>query len=253
MGSFADKVAIVTGGNSGIGKAAALAFAREGVSVVIAARRLDAGVETVEMIEKEGGKAIFVPCDVSQGADVEHLVKKAIETYGKLDYAFNNAGIPAERLMLADQTEAHFDQIVGINLKGVWWCMKYEIPAMLKSGRGSIVNCSSTAAFKTVRGISLYTATKAALVGITKGAAVDYAKKGIRINAVCPSIIETALSQDYQHADNPKAAEAVAKAHPMGRIGRPEEVAKAVLWLCSDDASFVTGEALAVDGGFLAV
>jgi NAD(P)-dependent dehydrogenase (short-subunit alcohol dehydrogenase family) len=148
-------------------------------------------------------------------------------------------------MALADMSEMQFDQIVNLNIKGTWWCLKYEIPAMIQSGGGCIVNCSSTAAFKTTKGISVYTATKAALVGMTKGAAVDYAKKGIRINAVCPSLVETAMSSDYQHLAE--------KAHPMGRLCRPEEVADAVLWLCSDKASFITGEALAIDGGFLSV
>jgi NAD(P)-dependent dehydrogenase (short-subunit alcohol dehydrogenase family) len=245
VGSFDDKVVLVTGGNSGIGKVTACAFAKEGAYVVIAARRKEAGLEVVEKITATGGKATYIQCDITQGADVEKLINRTIETYGKLNIAFNNAGVAGDRIALAEMTEEQFDLIVNLNVKGTWWCMKYEIPAMLQSGGGSIVNCSSTAAFKTTRGISVYTATKAALLGMTKGAAVDYAKKGIRINAVCPTIVETSLSSEFQHL--------AAKAHPMGRLCQPEEVADAVLWLCSDKASFITGEALAIDGGFLSV
>lgn len=245
MGLFQEKVVLVTGGNSGIGKVTAFAFAREGASVVISARRQDLGLEVVEAIKKEGGTAAFVQCDVTRGPDVENLVESAVETYGKLDIAFNNAGMAGDRVPMADMTEEQFDQIVNLNIKGTWWSMKYEIPAIIKSGGGCIVNCSSTAAFKTTRGISIYTATKAALVGMTKGAAVDYAKKGVRINAVCPSVVETSLSEEYH--------DLVAKTHPMGRLGHPEEVANAVIWLCSDRATFTTGETLAVDGGFLSV
>jgi NAD(P)-dependent dehydrogenase (short-subunit alcohol dehydrogenase family) len=245
VGSFDDKVVLVTGGNSGIGKITACAFAREGASVVIAARRKEAGLEVVGDIEASGGKAIYIQCDVTHGSDVENLVRRTMETFRRLDVAFNNAGAVGDNIALADMSEAQFDQIVDLNFKGTWWCMKYEIPAMLQSGGGCIVNCSSTAAFKTTRGISVYTATKSALVGLTKGAAVDYARKGIRINAVCPTIVETSLSSEYQHL--------AAKAHPMGRLCRPEEVAESVLWLCSDKASFITGEALAIDGGFLSV
>ncbi len=253
MGLFSDKVVLVTGGNSGIGKAAAIAFAREGASVVIAARRIEAGEEVVKIIQSAGNSAMFVQCDVTRGDDVEKLVNTVLDNFGRLDVAFNNAGIAGDRLPLADVTEAQFDRIVDLNVKGTWWCMKHEIPAMIKNGGGCIVNCSSTAAYKTTRGISIYTTTKAALVAMSKGAAVDYARQGIRVNAVCPSIVETTMSTDYRHEDNAKAAEAVAKAHPMGRVCQPDEVANAVLWLCSENASFVTGEALVVDGGFLAV
>lgn len=253
MNYFVNKVVIVTGGNSGIGKATALAFAREGANVIIASRRAEAGLETVRLIEAEGGRSIFVPCDVSKGPDVERLVASTLETYGRLDIAFNNAGITAEKRVLADLTEEQFDRLMNINLKGTWWCMKYEIPAMIKSGGGCIVNCSSTAAFKTSRGLSHYTASKAAVIGITKGASVDYARQGIRINSVCPGLIDTVMTEESMNLRDPKAAQAIAKSQPLGRIGQPEEVANAVLWLCSDKASFVTGENLTVDGGLLSV
>lgn len=245
MKFFDDKVVLVTGGNSGIGKVTACAFAREGARVVIAARREEAGLAVVGEIENAGGKAAYIQCDVTHGDDVEKLVNHIVEEYGKLNIAFNNAGMAGDRMPLADMSEEQFDRIITLNIKGTWLCMKYEIPAMLSSGGGCIVNCSSTAAFKTTRGISAYTATKAALVGMTKGAAVDYAKKGIRINAICPGIVETSLSTEYQHL--------AAKAFPMGRLCLPEEVADAVLWLSSDKSSFITGGAIGIDGGFLSV
>ncbi|MFB3812625.1 MAG: glucose 1-dehydrogenase [Terriglobales bacterium] len=253
MGQFAGKAVIVTGGNSGIGKAAALAFAREGARVAIGARSVNAGRETVELIETEGGQAIFVQCDVTRTADVERLVACTVATFGRLDIAFNNAGIAGDRMPLAELTEEQFERVVDVNVKGVWRCMKHEIPAMLKTGGGCIVNCSSTAAFKTGRGLSSYTTTKAALLGMTKAAAVDYARLGIRVNAVCPSIVDGGMAVESMRLDDAKTAVALAKAHPMGRLCRVEEVAQVILWLCSDGASFVTGEALLVDGGFLSV
>lgn len=253
MSRFSDKVVIVTGGNSGIGRATALAFAREGAKVVIAARRTDEGLATVAAITGEGGTATFVACDVTRGTDVERVVATTIEAYGRLDIAFNNAGIVGDRTPLAEVPEAEFDRVVDVNLKGVWLAMRSEIPAMIASGGGSIVNCSSTAAFKMSRGIAVYTATKAALIGLTKGAALDYSRQGIRINAVCPGIIETDFSAEYYRADDAKAASAVARAHPLGRVGQPLDVASAVLWLSSGDATFVTGQTVIVDGGLTLV
>ena len=251
MGPFDGKVALVTGGNSGIGKATALKFAGEGAKVVVAARRENESMQVVDAITKAGGEAVFFKTDVTKSGEVEALVNSAVQSFGRLDMAFNNAGISGGSQLIADITEADFDKIVNINVKSIWACMKYEIPAMLQSGGGSIVNNSSMGAFRTMRGISLYTATKAAVVGMTKGAAVDYARKGIRVNAVCPGIIKTPLSDEHQHLDDPEAEAAVGSRHPIGRVGTPEEVADAVIWLCSGASSFVTGQTLAVDGGYL--
>lgn len=251
MGLFDGKVALITGGNSGIGKAAVLKFAGEGAKVVIAARRESEGMQVVDEVKKAGSEAVFFKTDVTECDQVEELIENAVEHFGRLDIAFNNAGISGGSQLIADITEADFDQIININVKSIWACMKYEIPAMLQGGGGSIVNNSSMGAFRTMRGISLYTATKAAVVGMTKGAAVDYARKGIRVNAVCPGIIKTPLSDEHQHLDDPEAEAAVGGRHPIGRVGTPEEVADAVLWLCSDASSFVTGQSIVVDGGLL--
>ena len=251
MGSFDGKVALVTGGNSGIGKATALKFAGEGAKVVVAARRENESMQVVDAIARAGGEAVFFKTDVTKSGDVEALVNSALQSFGRLDMAFNNAGITGDRRLLAELDEEDFDQIMNINVKSIWYCMKYEIPAMLQSGGGTVVNNSSMGAFRAMRGISLYTATKSAVVGMTKGAAVDYAREGIRVNAVCPGIIKTPLSEEHQHLDDPAAEEAVGNRHPIGRVGQPEEVADAVLWLCSDASSFVTGQSIVVDGGLL--
>jgi NAD(P)-dependent dehydrogenase (short-subunit alcohol dehydrogenase family) len=249
--SFDGKVAIVTGGNSGIGRAAAMRFAERGARVVIAARRTDEGNETVAEIRAAGGDAIFVRTDVSQEAQVKAMVRKTVETYGGLDYAFNNAGVPGTgpESTLTDATGEAWDLVMNVNLKGVWLCMKYQIPEMLKRGGGAIVNDSSVAGLQGGANFA-YVASKHGVVGLTKSAALIYAHQGLRINAVCPGYVRTPMVAPF--LKDPENSARVLAMEPIGRLGRPEEVAEAVVWLCSDDASFVTGIAMPVDGGLAA-
>jgi len=252
MKEFEGKVALITGGGSGIGRATALAFARDGAQVVIGNRNVQRGEETVSMIRDAGGKAIFRRTDVLVAAEIEALVDHAVKTYGRLDIAFNNAGIEGDiHPTIVDHTEASFDAIMDVNVKGVWLSMKYEIPRMLKHGSGSIVNCSSVAGVIGFPGIGIYVASKHAVVGLTKTAALEFSAKGIRINAVNPAVIDTEMVDRISGGMNMKKSE-LKSFHPIGRLGRVEEVAEAVLWLCSDRASFVTGHSLIVDGGFTA-
>jgi NAD(P)-dependent dehydrogenase (short-subunit alcohol dehydrogenase family) len=250
-GRVAGKVALVTGGSSGIGRATAQIFAREGAKVVVADVLVEGGEETVRLIKAAGGEAIFVKTDVSQPADVEALVKRAVETYGRLDCAFNNAGIEGVIQPTADYSEAHWDRVIAINLKGVWLCMKSELQQMLKQGGGAIVNTASVAGLVGGAGASAYVASKHGVNGLTKTAALEYAKAGIRVNAVCPGAIRTPMLE-RAFAGNPQLMESMAAMEPVGRMAAPEEVAEAVVWLCSDAASFVTGLPMAVDGGWVA-
>jgi NAD(P)-dependent dehydrogenase (short-subunit alcohol dehydrogenase family) len=249
MSSFKDKVALITGGTSGIGRATAVAFAREGAKVVVTGRREREGQETVDLIKKAGGQAIFLKTDVAEEADVKAMVEKTVATYGHLDYAFNNAGIEQLPTPLLEQTEEAFDQIININVKGVWLSMKHEIPQMLKNGGGAIVNMASVAGLIGFPGIPIYIASKHAVLGLTKSVALEYAKSGIRINAVSPAAIETDMVDRFVGKEG-DARQQLASMHPMGRMGKPEEIADAVIYLCSDRASFVTGQSLALDGGF---
>ena len=254
-GRLDQKVALVTGGASGIGRAAALAFAREGARVVVSDVTVVGGEETVQMIQAAGGTAMFVKADVSQGNEVERMVKLAVETYGRLDCAFNNAGIQGDLAQTAECSEENWQRIIAINLTGVWLCMKHAIPFMVQRGSGAIVNTASNFGLVGSNGMPAYAASKHGVLGLTKTAALEYAKAGVRINAVCPGptqtpLVDNVLRQQPQRADQIVAA--ILAREPVGRMGRPEEIAEAVVWLCSEAASFVTGIALAVDGGYVA-
>jgi NAD(P)-dependent dehydrogenase (short-subunit alcohol dehydrogenase family) len=247
---FESKVVLITGGNSGIGQATALAFAKKGAKVVVSARRVSEGNATVAMIKETGGEAYFVQTDVSKTTEVEAMVAACISKYGGLDYAVNNAGIGGSGFIpAAEYEEEIWDNVIDINLKGVWLCMKYEIPEMLKRGQGAIVNMSSVAGLKGGRIGVAYYASKHGVIGLTKSAAIEYAEQGVRINAVCPAVIKTPMTDPF--FEDKEMAASVTAMHPMGRVGRPEEVASTVLWLCSEDASFVTGHAHPVDGGYM--
>jgi len=245
------RVALVTGAANGIGRATALAFASSGHRVVVSDIDEQAGQATVELIEAAGGEARFIRCDVACAAEVRRLIEGTIAAYGRLDCAFNNAGIEIEKCKLADGTEDIFDAILGVNLKGVWLCMKYQIAAMLAQGGGSIVNTASVAGLIAAPKQSIYSASKHAVIGLSKSAAVEYARQNIRVNAICPAVIDTEM---YRRAstDDPKHVARVVAAHPIGRIGTVEEIAAAVLYLSSPAAGFTTGVALAVDGGLTA-
>ena len=252
MQNFTDKVAMITGASAGIGKATAIAFAQNGAKVVVADINQKDGEAVVNEITQAGGTAMFVPCDVTNDQQVMSLVDATIEAYGKLDIAFNNAGIEIEQSKLADGEESVFDKIMDVNVKGVWRCMKYQIPAMLKNGSGSIVNTASVAGLGAAPKMAIYSASKHAVIGLTKSAAVEYGKKGIRVNAVCPAVIDTEMFRRAAEAD-PRKAEYVAGMHPVGRIGKVEEIAEAVMYLCSSNSGFTTGIALPVDGGHTSV
>lgn len=247
------KVALVTGGASGIGRATALTFAREGAQLVIADMNAEGGQQTVHMITENGGEATFVQVDVSQVREVEAMISKAVETYGRLDCAHNNAGIGSRpRAPLHECTEETWDRVLAINLKGVWLCMKYEIIQMLKQGSGTIVNTASIMGLVgSWSGTAAYNASKHGVVGLTKTAALEYATSGIRVNAVCPGYIQTPLIEEALTSNPALEAQIVAR-HPVGRMGKPEEIAEAVVWLCADAASFVTGHTMTVDGGYIA-
>src|SRR3954463_6134377 len=252
MREFEGKIALITGGGSGIGRATAVAFGREGAQVVIGNRNVERGEETVAIIRKAGGRASFQRTDVSVAADVEALVEHTVKTCGRLDIAFNNAGSEGDvKPTIIDHTEATFDMIMDVNVKGVWLSMKYEIPQMLKTGAGAIVNCSSVAGVIGFPGIGIYSASKHAVVGLTKAAALEFSAQNIRVNAVNPAVIDTEMLDRLADGMNVKKDDLI-PFHPIGRLGRVEEVAEAVLWLCSDKASFVTGHSMMVDGGFTA-
>lgn len=246
------KIALITGGGSGIGRATALAFARRGIQTVISDVNVAGGEETVDLMRGAGGDGCFVRADVSQADDVAALVQAVIETYGRLDYAVNNAGISGGLVSrLHEVDESVFDQIIAINLKGVWLCMKYELPVMLQNG-GVIVNLASVAGLIGAPKGAAYAASKHGVVGLTRTAALEYAKYNIRVNAVCPSYTNTPMVSDITDSD-PVMERLTVNASPMKRLGKPEEIADAISWLCSDQATFVNGMALAVDGGLTAM
>jgi len=248
---FAGKVALVTGGTSGIGRETAVLFAKAGAKVVVAGRREVEGAETVELIREAGSEGLFVKTDVSKAEEVNGLIRQTAEKFGRLDVAFNNAGVEGVWVPIVRQSEEDWDRTIDINLKGVWLCLKHEIRQMLRQGGGgAIVNMSSIAGHVGSAGAAAYSASKHGVIGLTKTAALENAKSGIRVNAVCPGAIDTSMADRLFGA--PDVHKFVVGCHPIGRFGTPLEVAEAVLWMCSDRASFMTGQSLTLDGGFLA-
>ena len=248
---FLNKVVLITGASSGIGRATAVAFAREGARVLVACRRQTEAVETVRMIEDAGSVGRFVQTDVTRPSEVERMVAGALHSFGRLDIAFNNAGTAESPKAFIDQPEEVFDRVMAVTVKGVWLCMKAEITQMLKTGGGAIVNMASIGGVVGAAGAPIYAASKHAVIGLTKSTALEYARSGIRINAVCPGAIETESLGDY-FRKNEEVKKKMVAGHPIGRLGTPEEVAFAVLWLCLPDSAFVLGHSLLVDGGFTA-
>jgi NAD(P)-dependent dehydrogenase (short-subunit alcohol dehydrogenase family) len=249
-GDLLGKVALITGGTSGIGRDTAVLFAKQGAKVVITGRREAEGNETIALVKAAGGEGIFVKGDVSKSADVQAFVQKTVEKFGRLDMAFNNAGIEGNWKPIIEQTEEDWDTVIDINLKGTWLCLKLEIQQMLKQGGGAIVNMSSVAGLMGAGGAGIYVASKHGVIGLTRTAALEYATKGIRVNAVCPAVIETAMAERAFGA--PEVNKRVLAQHPIGRFGKPMEIAEAVLWLCSGKSSFMTGHYIVLDGGMLA-
>ena len=248
---FAGKVAVVTGGASGIGRAAALGFARGGASVVVADVDVAGGEETADLIAQAGGSTAFVKTDVRVASDVETMVAVAVNAFGRLDCAFNNAGVLGSGAAMVEFTEDDWDDVLDVNLKGVWLCMKHEIPAMLRTGGGAIVNTSSVAGLVGSQHSPAYAASKHGVVGLTKTAALQYAPHGIRVNCVCPAAVFSPMLETLT-TRNPQVGERLLASQPNERFASPEEVAEVVVWLCSNAASFVTGAALPVDGGYTA-
>lgn len=247
MKTFTDKVVLVTGGTSGIGQATALAFAQEGAAVVVAGRREKEGAESVALIEQAGGKGLFVRADVSVEEDVANMVAKTVKAFGKVDFAFNNAGVMLESAPITEVSSDTIDRILAINVRGVALCLKHEIPAILKAGGGGIVNTASFLGLRPFPNSAVYNASKFAIIGLSKSAALEFASQGVRVNAVCPGVIETPMNEEYRQDE--KGSAFLNGLQPVGRIGHPEEIASAVLYLCSPGAAFVTGTTLSVDGG----
>ncbi|MBI5601905.1 MAG: SDR family oxidoreductase [Deltaproteobacteria bacterium] len=253
-GPMTGKVALVTGATSGIGRATALAFAKEGAWVVaVGDSNVAGGKETVALVEGAGSQGLFVKCNVSKKEEVQHLILTTLKEFGRLDYACNNAGVQQQMALLAEIDEAEWDRIIAINLRGVFLCMKYEIQQMVKQGNGVIVNISSMGGLAAPSpGLSSYIASKHGVIGLTKAAAIEYARTGIRVNTVCPGVIETGMTAQFAAKASEEMMQLLVNMHPVGRFGKPEEVACAVIWLCSDLAAFVTGSSVVVDGGVTA-
>jgi NAD(P)-dependent dehydrogenase (short-subunit alcohol dehydrogenase family) len=249
--SFEGKVALVTGAASGLGLAAAKAFAESGASVVLADWHEKAVKDAASALAAQGHKTLAIRCDVSDGAQVEAMVAQTVAAFGRLDAAYNNAGVQNVLAETADTTREDYDRVMGINLRGEWSCMKFELRQMRKQGSGAIVNCSSLGGLVGGAERGIYHAAKHGVLGFTKSAALEYAARGIRINAICPGLIQTAMSDQMVAEGQGDALKAMEKSIPMGRVGRPEEIATAVLWLCSEAASYVTGQSISVDGGFI--
>jgi NAD(P)-dependent dehydrogenase (short-subunit alcohol dehydrogenase family) len=248
-----NKVALVTGAGSGIGRASALVFAREGAKVVVADIVAKGGEETVQLIKRAGGDAIFVQTDVTKSEQVQEMVNRAVEMYGRLDCAHNNAGIEGVVAPAAEYPEEQWDRVININLKGIWLSMRAEIPQMLRQGGGAIVNTASTLGVAGIPGLAAYGASKGGVIALTKTAALDYATQGIRINAIMPGVINTPMMARQMGENAHLAEQQYISLEPIGRLGRPEEIGEAAVWLCSEAASFVVGHAMAVDGGYLAI
>jgi NAD(P)-dependent dehydrogenase (short-subunit alcohol dehydrogenase family) len=246
--SFEGKVVLITGGTAGIGRATAVAFAEERANVVVAGRRDAEGAESVALVEKAGGKGLFVRTDVSREEEIVALIERTIERFGRLDFAFNNAGIAGEAGAGIANTGEVFDRIFNTNVRSVFLGMKHQIPAILQSGGGAIVNNASVLGLRPSAGSPIYSASKFAVVGLSKSVALEFASKGLRVNAICPAIIETDLTEQIRQND--RSSGSLLAKHPIGRFGRPEEVAAAVLYLCSADAAFITGVAFPIDGGW---
>ncbi|MEZ5344373.1 MAG: SDR family oxidoreductase [Pyrinomonadaceae bacterium] len=251
MGTMKDKVALITGGTSGIGEATAYAFLKEGVKVVITGRREDKGNAVVEKVKAYGGEAAFVQTDVQRSEDVRNMVEKTIEHFGRLDYAVNNAGVEQYFKPLTAQSEKVYQMIMDTNVKGVWMSMQAEIPAMLETGGGAIVNVSSVFGLVGAMYGPLYSASKHAVIGLTKSVALEFAKQNVRVNALLPGGVDTPMIERYVQGDE-KAAKQFAALHPIGRAGKPEEIAETCVWLCSDKAGFITGSSVSADGGYTA-
>jgi NAD(P)-dependent dehydrogenase (short-subunit alcohol dehydrogenase family) len=250
-GKLQGKVVLVTGGGSGIGRATSVRLAQEGAKVMIADYVATGAERTVAMIKEAGGTASCVGADVSVTNQVEMMVNKTLETYGRIDGAFNNAGVEGRMANTVEATEENFDRLIAINLKGVWLCMKYEIAQMLKQGGGAIVNTASAAGLVGVEGLSAYNASKHGVVGLTKTAALEFAQKNIRVNCVCPGLINTPMVARMIDSGGMNEQDFIAS-EPVGRMGKPEEIGEGVVWMLSDAASFVTGHSLAIDGGWVA-